>query len=156
MRDHFFFLGVCVTPAGYGLAITTGTCVHEHIRTQHAENSAMQVSSSRKSSGASCDIRDYEGAHRTRRGARRVREGGLRKETEGERKEENGRARKVRRETRCWFNITVFPSLSLSHLLAYSLLLGTCNLIVSDLTFDAGNQPLLFVGRSRDRGANKR
>lgn len=64
-----------MTPAGYGLAITTGTCAHEHIRTRHAENSALQVSSSRKSSGASCDIRDYEGAHRTRRGARRVREG---------------------------------------------------------------------------------
>ena len=35
------------------------------IRAQHAENLTMQVSS-RKSSGASCDIRDYEGAHKTR------------------------------------------------------------------------------------------
>jgi len=46
----------------------------------------------------------------------------------------------------------LFPS----HLFAYSLLLGTCNLIVSDLTFDTSKQPLLFVGRSWDRGVNKR
>lgn len=148
MCDHFF--KVCVTPARHGLAIAPGTSVHdEHIRMRatYVENSTMQVSSSRKSSGASCDIRDYEGAREERgeelgeceREAGPLREGG--------RKEENGRdqACKVRRETRCRFNITVFLSLSL---LAYLLLLGTCNLIVSDLTFDASKQPLL-LGRSR-------
>jgi len=145
-----------VTPAGYGLAIAPGTSEHEHICTQHAENSTMQVSSSRKSSGASCDIRDYEGARRTRQRARRVREGrrGRREGDRTKRMEGTGLARCGARPgvgliSRC------FP-LFLSRLLAYSLLLGTCNLIVSDLTFDASKQPLFFVGRSRDHGVNKR
>lgn len=58
-----------MTPAGYGLAIAPlqDGCIRERINNNaHAKFDAMQVSSSRKSSGASCDIRDYEGA-RTKR-----------------------------------------------------------------------------------------
>jgi len=57
---------------------------------------------------------------RTKQG-KELGEKGLRRETRkgrgrGRRKEENGRNRacKVRRETRCRLNITVFPSLSFS------------------------------------------
>lgn len=71
----------------------------------------------------------------------------LRRGTEAERREWKGPglarcgARPgVRLISRCFL-------LFFSHLLAYSLLLGICNLIVSDLTFDASKQSLLFVGR---------
>lgn len=110
-----FFLGVCVMPAGYdGLAITTGTCVCTNTYVRNTPKIRR------------CRYRPL-GNHLARvatYGIMKVRrergeelgeyEKGLRKETEGERKEENGRACKVRRETRCWFNITVFPSLALS------------------------------------------
>lgn len=115
MRDYFF-LGPCVTPAGYSLAIAPPQ--DERIHITHAEI--------RRDAGIVLseiiwrELRHtglWRCAHNERRGTRRGEKGeGQEGWNEGEWK---GPVCKVRRETRCRFNITVFP-LSLSPALAYS------------------------------------
>lgn len=153
MRDFFFLFRALrdarrIRPRNNAAPGRVYTRTHTY-NDSHAKFDAMQVSSSRKSSGASCDIRDYEGARTTRRGARRE------ERLKGERgrkglkwtRMEGTSLQGAARETRCRFNITVFP-LSL-YLSCARLLAITCNLIVGDLTFDANKQSLLFVGRTR-------
>lgn len=83
----------------------------------------------------------------------------------GARSSEGGRGEKKRMEGTGLARCGARPGVSLiswcfslfpSHLLTYLLLFGTCNLIVSNLTFDASKQLLLFIGRSWDHGVNKR
>lgn len=133
------FFKVCVTPAGYGLAIAA-------VCTKHIRNTPKI---------RRCRYRPL-GNHLARvatYGIMKVRAERGKELGEGTEAERRGRDRacKVRRETRCFGLISRYFLLFFSPLLAITI----CNLIASDLTFDASEQPLLF-GRSRDHGVNKR